>query len=284
MNSKLLLIVGSLTAGLITLASAGFVISDVEHRGLVKDLVSDHAEPQVISLDPSRYEGLPEPVQRYFRYAFDGQDQVRIESIHWEEEGHFKLPVGEFSTTATQHSLPLRPHYVWRGLYRTDAGLTVLESRDAFSPEAHSMRAKLMGYVTVMDTNYADSDKLARLHSYLALRYYGTALAFPWALLPNALVDWEAKSSSQAWLVLNHGDLQGRYLVTFDRLGRITRMETPGLMLHGNDNRLREVGEKSAYREVNGFMVPTAFDYRWYDENDELDSRYRLTMNDIRYR
>ena len=284
MNTRLLIVAGSVLTGLLTLASAGFVISDVEHRGLVEEMVHRPAQPTTVSLDPSRYADLPAPVQRYFRYAFNGQERVRVETVHWRESGRFKLPVGEFSITASQHSLGDRPNYVWRGVYRNDLGLPVLESRDAFSPERHSMRAKLMGYVTVMDTRYTDPQKLAELHSYLALRYYGTALAFPWALLPNDHIDWEPKSASQAWLVLDHGELQGRYRVTIDDRGRITRMETPDLMLHGNDSWLREVGDKGGYREVNGLMVPTELDYRWYTEAGDLESRYRMTMTDIEWR
>ena len=57
------------------------------------------------------------------------------------------------------------------------------------------MRAKLLGWLKVMHTDYADAKDRASLHSYLVLRYYGQAPLMPWALLPNAHVRWLPKTT-----------------------------------------------------------------------------------------
>jgi hypothetical protein len=267
----------------IGVGSGGFVVSAVQHRQLVHDYVAAPAHTERVSLAPARYASLPDPVQRYFRFAFAERETIEVATVRWQETGEFLLPVGQFSIHATQHSRIDLPGYVWHGLYTTDLGLPVLDSRDAYMPGQHNMRARFLGYKTVMQTEYQESSNVRDLHSYLALRYFGSAPAFPWVLLPGAYHHWEAHNEVQAWLVLDHEQLQGRYLVTFGDDGRITQMETPGLMLHGNFSRLREVGQKLDYAQRNGIMVPTRYDYRWYDEEGTLDSHYQFTLHDLTY-
>ena len=54
-------------------------------------------------------------------------------------------------------------------------------------------------------------------------------------------------------------------------------------MLHGNSSWLREVGRKLDYEQINGLMVPTRYDYRWYDEEGAPDSHYQFTLRDLTY-
>ena len=68
-----------------------------------------------------------------------------------------------------------RPGTFWR------FGLPLIESRDAFIGAEHDMRAKLLGWLKVMHTDYADRKDVASLHSYLLLRYFGQAPLMPWA-------------------------------------------------------------------------------------------------------
>jgi hypothetical protein len=286
MHTRTRVIVITLSALLLTvigIGSAGFLVSGVQHQQLVRSYVDDIARTESISLSPERYQDLPEPVQRYFRFAFAGRDSIDIASVHWQETGEFLLPVGEFSIRASQDSRVDSPTYVWHGLYTTDFGLPIIDSRDAYMPGQHNMRAKLLGYRTVMQTDYRQPEYLEALHSYLALRYFGTAPAFPWALLPGKYHRWEAHSNEQAWLVLDHEQLKGRYLVTFGEDGRITQMETVDSMMHGNFSWLREVGRKLDYEQINGLMVPTQYDYRWYDEDGALDSHYQFSLHNLTY-
>ena len=267
----------------IGVGSAGFLVSAVQHRRLVHAYVDNTARTELVSLSPERYTDLPEPVQRYFRFAFAGRDSIEVASVRWQETGEFLLPVGEFSIRAGQNSRIDSPTYVWHGRYTTGFGLPIIDSRDAYMPGQHNMRAKLLGYKTVMQTDYQQPEYLQALHSYLALRYFGTAPAFPWVLLPGEYHRWEAHDDENAWLVLDHEHLQGRYLVTFGDDGRITQMETSDMMLHGNFSRLREVGQKLDYEQINGLMVPTRYDYRWYDGEGALDSHYQFALHNLTY-
>ena len=264
---------------------SGFVRSGSENKRLRKELTANE-KIQKINLDLSRYPDLPEPVRKYFEYAFNGQKTVTVSYVFWKEKGIFKLPVSKnyFAVRGAQTSITTEPKYMWEGLYMHKIlKFPILESRDAFSVDKHNMRAKAFGQKTVMSTDYSEEQKKS-LYTYLMLRYYGTAVDCPWALLPNEYIKWLPKDESHAYLEITYSDFKGKYLVTFNEKNQIIRMETEDYMLHGNEAKLREVGEKSEYKEINGFMVPTHFEYSWYEENGNLDSNYIFNIENIEYR
>ncbi len=263
---------------------SGFVRSNFENKKLREELV-ENAQTTDINLDISKYPDLPEPVKRYFIYTFNGKKSIKIKNVFWKEKGKFKLPISEkyFGIKSAQTSLTTEPKYMWEGLYSNATfKFPVLESRDSFSIDSHNMRAKALGTKTVMSTDYTAEQKES-LYAYLMLRYYGTALDFPWALLPNEYVKWSPIDDQHVYLDITYNNLKGRYLVTINEKGQITKLETPEYMLHGNSQKLREVGEKSDYKEINGFMIPTHMNYKWYTESNELDSHYEFDIYDIKY-
>ena len=263
---------------------SGFIKSSFENKKLRQELIKDQ-KTQEITLDLEKYTDLPEPVRKYFEYTFNGKKSININHVFWQEKGIFKLPVSEnyFAIKSAQTSITTEPKYMWEGLYmHRKLKFPVLESRDAFSIDKHNMRAKAFGQKTVMSTNYSEEEKKS-LYTYLMLRYYGTAPDFPWALLPNEYIKWLPVDDKHAYLEISYKDLKGKYLVTFNEKNQIVQMETEDYMLHGNDSRLREVGKKSEYKEINGFMVPTHMEYTWYMENGEIDSNYIFDINKIEY-
>lgn len=279
-----IIIIFLLIIGAIGIYYSGFVISNFENKKLREELV-EGAEIQEINLDIDKYKDLPEPVRKYFEYTFNGQKSIKIKSVFWKEKGRFKLPISEkyFRIKSAQTSLTTEPKYMWEGLYMNETfRLPMLESRDSFSIDKHNMRAKAFGQKTVMSTNYTDKQRDS-LYAYLMLRYYGTALDFPWALLPGEYVAWLPKDDKHAYLEITYNNLKGRYLVTFNDKNQIIRLETEDYILHGNEAKLREVGEKSNYKEINGFMIPTHMNYSWYEEDGTLDSNYIFDISDIEY-
>ncbi|MGB7990299.1 MAG: DUF6544 family protein, partial [Candidatus Methylophosphatis roskildensis] len=105
----------------------------------------------------------------------------------------------------------------------------------------------------------------------------------PWTLLPNDYVSWQARDENSAWLALKDEQLAGRYLVTFEADGRISKMESDRLLLEGNDTYQREVGLKQDYAVVNGFNVPTRLDYTWTLEDGTVSSHYAFSVSEVTY-
>lgn len=261
-------------------AAAGLYRAHRENTRIINNRVlADTAV--TIDLDPHVYADLPTPVRRYFDYAFNGQTSVTLRGAAWSQSGEFMLPVvGRFQAEGRQVSYPDRPIYAFTGWFWR-FGLPLIESRDAFFIGEHDMRAKLLGWMTVMHTDYQAPEQVKSLHSYLILRYYGQAPLMPWALLPNDFVAWQANDETSAYLRITHDDLEGAYLVTFGPEGQIISMEGDRLLMEGNETMQRELGLKSEYREVGGFMVPTRLEYRWHDDSGTLISHFQSVISDL---
>ncbi len=138
----------------------------------------------------------PAPVQRYIKYVFKDNKPVKVRGIQWKERGEFILPdAGKFSMSAWQVSRMDEVIYIWRGFMKKLGGLITLESLDSFNRNTHEMRAKLYGLKTIMSSSYNDPAEVNSLHSYLMLRYYGTALNFPWVLFTSPNIEWKAIDS-----------------------------------------------------------------------------------------
>lgn len=278
---KALIVVGCFALFTFLFAGIGLYRAHIENSRIIDTRVL--ADDRVtIDLIPDVYAHLPAPVRRYFDYAFNGQKSVTLRGIEWSQAGDFMLPVvGKFQADGRQVSHPNRPVYAFTGWFWR-YGLPLIESRDAFFLGGHDMRAKLLGWMTVMHTDYQSTELVNSLHSYLVLRYFGQAPLMPWALLPNDFVVWEAIDDTSARLRITYSDLQGAYLVTFGPDGEIISMDGDRLLMEGNETLQREVGLKSEYRETGGFMLPTRLEYRWYDDADTLISHFQSEISDHR--
>ena len=267
---------------LAALLTFGLYRAQRENQAIVRSNVEGPSSTTTIDLRPHAYAELPAPVRRYFDFAFSGHKQVTVDWTEWLESGDFLLPVGKFQTAGHQYNRAQAPVYAWTGTF-SRYGVPLLESRDAFFLDRHDMRAKLFGWLKIMHTDYEDNEKLASLHSYLVLRYYGQAPLMPWALLPNEYVGWVAKDEGSAYLEVTRKGLEARYLVTFGPDGRIDRMETDRLLMEGNGTMQKEVGLKLDYGQVNGFVVPSRMDYRWTLADGSLASHYQFEVSGVRY-
>lgn len=281
MAFKLLIVICFVVLLAGAIAAAGLYRARSENARIIYEHIPGGQPAVTLDLRPQVYADLPAPVQRYFDFAFNGQNSVTLRHVEWDQTGDFMLPVvGQFYADGHQISRPDTPIYAFTGWFWR-FGLPLIESRDAFLLDGHDMRAKLLGWKTVMHTDYADPTEVSSLHSYLVLRYYGQAPLMPWAFLPNEFVAWEANDKTSAYLSLTVDGLAGRYLVHFGDRGEITSMEGDRLLMEGNAAMQREVGLKTDHQEINGFMVPTRLEYRWFDEDDTLVSRFNSQISNL---
>lgn len=277
MSPRLLIVLALLPLLSVAVAAGGLILAVRRTEALVASRIVAPAKTVTIDLRPAVYAGLPAPVRRYFDFAFNGQAEVTLRAVDWTEQGEFLLPVGRFHVQGRQRSQAREPVYAWTGRFHR-LGLPLIESRDAFFGDAHEMRARLLGLLRLMHTDYDDPTERAALHSYLLLRYYGQAPLMPWALLPNPHVAWRARDDESAWLEITRAGLAGRYLVTLGADGRIAQMATDRLLIEGNHVWQREVGLKLDYAERNGFRIPQRMEYRWYLEDGALSSHYAFRL------
>lgn len=277
MYKKLLIGCAVLISAVLILCGVMLYVSEREAEGF-RSALKNRASGSAVRVTAAEIEKLPEPVRRYFRYALGDSEEFSGGLVSWQEKGDFYLPgPGHFSMSAGQVSRTDAPDYVWRGFMKKLGGLITLESRDAFSTDSHDMRAKLFGMKTIMSSRYSSEEELNSLHSYLMLRYYGTALNFPWTLLTSSNISWTHIDADRALMTAEYGDYKSEYVVTFSGDGSISMMEGTEYQLHGNDEYLKETAYKSGYVEWNGVMVPTEMRYVWRDrEGAETTYQFRI--------
>lgn len=138
--------------------------------------------------DPRELDGLPAPVQRYFRAVLrEGQPLVAAVSI--EQVGTFNM--GQSAErwrpfTAGQRVVTRQPGFIW------DARITVLSGisargHDAYVSGEGILHATLFGLVSLAEMRGTPAIAQGAL-----MRFLAEAAWYPTALLPSQGVRWEA--------------------------------------------------------------------------------------------
>ncbi len=196
-----------------------------------------------IFYDPRELDGLPAPVQRYFRTVLkDGQPLVAAVSI--EHTGTFNMSeTGEQwkPFISTQRVITLRPGFVWDARIRMAPGLPV-HVLDAYVTGEGVLTAKLLGLLTVM--KQPSTSELA--HGEL-MRFFAEAAWYPTALLPSQGVAWQAIDDTRAGATLTDGTMTVKLMFQFDDQGLISSVHSDG-----------------RYREVDGVLVAAPWQGRYW--------------------
>ncbi len=195
------------------------------------------------SYDPRELEGLPAPVQRYFRTVLK-EGQPLVAAVRIEHAGTFNLSeAGEqwkpFSST--QRVIIQRPGFVWDARIGMAPGMTV-HVHDAYVAGEGVLTAKLFGLLTVM--KQPSTPELA--HGEL-MRFFAEAAWYPTALLPSQGVVWEAIDGARASGTLTDGTATVKLVFQFDAQGLISSVRSEG-----------------RYREVDGVQVAAPWQGRYW--------------------
>jgi len=277
------IVISSLILVFVSFIFIGFFylnLSDKEVNRIKKNMLEE-ATSVNISFDETYIKSLPLPVQKYFDFTFKDKRSISLKAIQWKEKGEFTLPkLGTFSMSSWQVSLLNDVHYLWRGYMKQFFGLLTLESRDYFAFDNHDMRAKIWGMKKIMHSDYIEEVELSSLYEYLTLRYYGTALNFPWVLFSNKNIKWQNLDKSSAYLVVKTKNDSAKFIVSFKDDGSIWKMQTLNYNLHGNHESLNETSFKDEYINWQGVMIPTKIKYIWEDR-DKNRTSYEFEINSI---
>ena len=196
------------------------------------------------SYDPHELEGLPAPVQRYFRAVLkEGQPLVAAVSV--EHTGTFNMSeTGEQwkPFKSTQRVITQRPGFVWDARIRMAPAMTA-HVHDAYIAGEGVLTAKLFGLLTVM--KQPSTPELAQGE---LMRFFAEGAWCPTALLPSQGVVWEAIDDAQASATLSDGTTTVKLVFQFDAQGLISSVRSDG-----------------RYRVVDGEQVATPWQGRFWD-------------------
>ncbi|CAN5265189.1 hypothetical protein BH11PSE14_BH11PSE14_01630 [soil metagenome] len=215
--------------------------------------------------DAGEIDGLPAPVQRYFRAVLkDGQPFITAATF--ELSGTINMSTtGENwkPFTSWQRAVVHRPGFLWNGRVAMLRGLAALSSatvHDSYIAGTGTLHAALLGLFTV--ANVHGGGELGRGE---LMRYFAEMAWYPTALLPSQGVRWEAVDDSSANATLVDGLIRLTLLFRFDQAGLITSVHA--------DARGSGVGKDmvmlpwectvSNYQLRHGMLVPTRGEAAW---------------------
>jgi uncharacterized protein DUF6544 len=198
----------------------------------------------------AQLDGLPEPVQRYFRYALkDGQPY--IQSIRLKHHGLFKIdPKKDYiNITGEQYFSVNKPQFIWKG---TTAMFT---ATDSFIDDKGSLKVSLFNVIKVVDSKGSAFDE-GEMQRWLA-----ESVWFPTNLLPSANVEWTSINDNSSKLSFEYQDISFAFIVRFNAVGEITEMETQRFMAAGKREPWR--CKMANYKTIDGVKIPFSAEVIW---------------------
>ena len=213
------------------------------------------------SYDPGELIGLPEPVQRYFRAALRGGQQL-VAAVNVEHRGTFNPnETGEQwkPFVSTQRVVTQRPGFDWDARIAMMPGVTV-RVHDAYVAGQGLLRAALFGLVPLADVRGTPMIAQGEL-----MRFFAEAVWYPTALLPSQGVHWKAVNGSSATATLRDQDNEVTLLFRFNENDLIESVhaEARGAMVGKDIVMMPWECRMSNYQTRHGMTVPLTGEVAW---------------------
>jgi Family of unknown function (DUF6920) len=193
--------------------------------------------------DPRELDGLPPPVQRYFRAVLtDGQPIVAAARVA--HEGQFNMGTSQAQWrpfTSDQLVITRRPGFDWDARMRMAPGVHVFV-HDAYVAGEGVLYAALFGLITVADLRGTPEVAEGEL-----MRFLAEAAWYPTALLPSQGVRWDAMDDTSARASLVDAATTVSLEFRFDAEGLIDTVHAA-----------------ARARTVNGALVATPWQVRFW--------------------
>ena len=231
----------------------------------VRELFSQSKNISAQVYHKAQLDGLPEPVQRYFKHILkEGQPYISYARI--KHDGQFKtnLEKGWINITGEQYATTAKPGFIWKGT------TLMFVARDMYISDKGRLIVSLFSVYNVADA------KGEKYNEGELLRWLGESVLYPTNFLPNDRLQWLPIDSTTAKLTFNYKGLSLFFKITFNEIGEITEMQTKRYM--GEKNLETWVIKATNYKELNNVFIPTAFDVLWrLDKGDFSYAKFNVT-------
>jgi hypothetical protein len=210
---------------------------------------------------PSELIGLPEPVQRYFRAALRGGQQL-VAAVNMEHRGTFNpSETGEHwkPFVSTQRVVTQRPGFDWDARIAMMPGVTV-RVHDAYVAGEGLLTATLFGLVSLAEIRGTPMIAQGEL-----MRFFAEAAWYPTALLPSQGVHWKAVNDRSAMATLRDADIEVTLLFRFNEHDLIDSVhaDARGAIVGKNIVMMPWECRMSNYQTHNGMTVPLTGEVAW---------------------
>jgi hypothetical protein len=228
-------------------------------------------KPQIY--DQKEIEGLPAPVQRFFRTVLkDGQ--AIVSAVKLSQQGLFNMSETEDKWspfTATQLAIAQRPGFDWDARIQMAPGVNAFV-HDTYLLGEGSLHASLLGLFTVADVGGTPEANQGEL-----LRFFAEAPWYPTALLPSQGVRWEAINDTSARATLTDGATTVSLVFQFNAEGAIATCRAEA-RYRDKLTAMPWSGRFWEYSVRNGMLIPLEGEVGWeYPEGTRLYFKGRIT-------
>ncbi|MEG4319445.1 MULTISPECIES: DUF6544 family protein [unclassified Microcoleus] len=229
--------------------------------------------------DQKEIEGLPAPVQRFFRTVIkDGQPIAS--AVKLSQQGLFNMSETEDKWspfTATQLAIAQRPGFDWDARIQMAPGVNAFV-HDTYLLGEGSLYASLLGLFTVAKMHGAPENNQGEL-----LRFLAEATWYPTALLPSQGVRWEAIDDTSARATLTDGATTVSLVFAFNAEGAIATCRAQA-RYRDKLTAMPWCGRFWEYSVRNGMLIPLEGEVGWeYPEGIRLYFKGRITEIDYEF-
>jgi len=253
--------VGSLVSAVVGMAACGRSRWAAATQAQTALLEAARAPSPAGRYDAREIDGLPAPVQRYFRAVLkDGQPL--ISAATFELAGRFNMSAtGENwkPFTSSQRAVIHRPGFLWNARVSMLPGMAA-HVHDSYIAGVGTLHAAMLGLFTLAQVQGGGEIARGEL-----MRYFAEMAWYPTALLPSQGVRWQAVDDRSANATLVDGPITLTLLFRFDEAGLIASVHA--------DARGAGVGKDmvmlpwdcsvSNYQLRDGMLVPTVGEAAW---------------------
>ena len=228
----------------------GKIILSIQFKKEVKTLFGQSESISSNLFHSEQIYGLPEPVQRYFKYILkEGQPYISYARIT--HDGQFKTGLDKkwVHIKGEQYATTEKPGFIWKGV------TAMFTARDMYIADKGRLVVLLFSVFKVVDAKGEEYDQGE------LLRWLGESVLYPTNLLPGERLKWMAIDSNSAKLTFNYNGLELFFIITFNEVGEIIQMETKRYM--DKENLETWIIKIAGYEELNNVKVPTSFEVLW---------------------
>ena len=219
--------------------------------------------PSPAVFDAQELEGLPAPVQRYFRAVLtEGQPIIAAATIEMTGAMNMSATAEQWKPfTSVQRVITHNPGFLWDARVVMSPGLPA-HVEDSYIAGHGRLIAKVLGLFSVADSQ--GEGEIARGEF---MRYFAESPWYPTALLPSQGVRWQTVDDACANATLIDGPISLTLLFRFNNAGLIAsvRAEARGAGA-GTDGVMVMLPWDCAlsdYRPQGGMLIPMAGEAAW---------------------
>ncbi|MBW2090950.1 MAG: hypothetical protein JRI34_02350 [Deltaproteobacteria bacterium] len=212
-------------------------------------------KPEVVTEEDLK--GLPEPVQRYLKYAqIVGKEKVR--TVRLKQKGFFRTKKEQkwMPITAEQYYTVDPPGFVWKASMQV-VPLVSVKARDRYYQGQGGIIIKLLGLIKLGEVKGREIDQGT------LLRYLDEMVWFPTAFLSDCIT-WQPIDSNSVKATISHQGLSVSAVMLFNEQGEMVNFTAERYMDAGGEFKLEKWETPfREYQEINGVKIPTTGEGVW---------------------